>query len=100
MRIEQGFQSDLYQSSFESSPYVRSGRWCCGGLFRELIGSQFERLYVQFTRRSIPLEWWFGRGLPLHPYLREYLISFIRKERKRNLRSFDFLLTMCMRQRS
>lgn len=27
-----------------------------------------------------------GRGLSLHPTLRGYLISFIRKERKRNLR--------------
>lgn len=42
----------------------------------------FERVYVVYTRRSIPFQFWLGRGRPLNPYLSGLIIDFLRKEMK------------------
>lgn len=38
------------------------------------------RLYKMFQKHSLPLELWFGRGIPLNPYLKGQLIEYLRKE--------------------
>ena len=33
-----------------------------------------------FTKRSMPLELWLGRGRPLNPYLKGSLVEWLRRE--------------------
>lgn len=69
-RVSRGFLSSvglvggyrtLAKLSHHSSPTVR-------------------RRKAMWTRLSLPLEWWLGRGKPLNPYLKGYLVEYLRKE--------------------
>lgn len=41
-----------------------------------------ERILSMWTKMSLPLELWLGRGRPLNPYLRGVIIDFLIKEMK------------------
>ena len=46
---------------------------------------RFERLYAMRTKNPLGhecLELWLGRGLPLNPYIRGFIINYLRKEMK------------------
>jgi hypothetical protein len=36
----------------------------------------------QGKKDFLPLEWWIGRGKPLNPYLRGFILEMLRKELK------------------
>ncbi|KAK4839043.1 hypothetical protein QYF36_018578 [Acer negundo] len=39
-----------------------------------------ERLLAMYTKTTLPIELWLGRGLPLNPYARGVIIELLRKE--------------------
>lgn len=53
-----------------------------GSLVELIITETCIRVYVMYTRRSLPFQFWLGRGRPLNPYLSGLIIDFLRKEMK------------------
>lgn len=41
---------------------------------------RIRRLLAMFTKRSMPLELWLGRGRPLNPYLKGSLVEWLRRD--------------------